>query len=92
MRIEFAHLRERSTTGQMVDFAVFHAKANGNTDADRQRWLSELILRARQVGRKVDVAALVYEEGNEIRWWGHPFVGDFINKVGVPSPNYYVEF
>jgi len=92
MRIEFAHLRQRSTTGQMVDFAVFHAKANGNTDADRQRWLSELGNSSSSSRRKVDVAALVYQEGTQMTWWGHPFVGDFINRLGVPSANYYVKF
>lgn len=92
MRIEFAHLQERLTTGKLVDFAVFHAKANQDSDLARQAWLGRLIIAARQVGRKVDVAALVYDQGNEIKWWGHPFVVDFIDKRGVPAPNRYVEF
>ncbi|HYY57275.1 MAG TPA: hypothetical protein VE842_08065 [Pyrinomonadaceae bacterium] len=91
MRIEFAHLQERSTTGQLVDFAVFHAKANSNTDSARDAWLAQLILAAQSIGRKVDAAALVYNEHRQIKTWGHPFVLDYLFKRGVPRPNYYVE-
>jgi hypothetical protein len=92
MKIEFAHLREKSTTGEMVDFAVFFAQANSDTDAAREEWLSQLVVAARAVGRKVDAAALVYEDGNRIKWWGHPFVVDYIERFGIPEPNYFVQF
>lgn len=91
MRIEFAHLRELSTTGRYVDFAVFHAKANSDTDSARSAWLTRLTLAARSMGRKVDVAALVYDEHGEIKTWGHPFVVDYLSKVGVPNPTHWVE-
>lgn len=91
MRIEFAHLQERSTTGQLVNFAVFHAKANSNTAAARDAWLAQLIIAANSIGKKVDVGALVYNEHGQIKTWGHPFVLDYLSKRGVPRPNYYVE-
>jgi hypothetical protein len=91
MRIEFAHLQERSTTGRLVDFAIFHAKANNNTDSARNAWLSQLTFAARSIGRKVDVSALVYDEHGQIKTWGHPFVLDYLSKRGVPRPTHYVE-
>lgn len=91
MRIEFAHFQELSTTGHYVDFAVFHAKANSNTDSARDAWLAQLIIAANSSGRKVDVGALVYEDFGQIKTWGHPFVLDYLSKRGVPRPNYYVE-
>jgi hypothetical protein len=92
MRIEYAYRQERSTTGQLIDFAVFYAKANNDTDSARKTWLAQLTTIARQVGKKVDVAALVYEEHRQTKWWGDPFVVDFINKNGVPPITNYLEF
>lgn len=92
LRIEFAHLRAQATNGQVVDFAIFHAEPTVNSDSARRASLNELVVAARQVGRKVDAAALVYEEGGYIKWWGDNFAVDWINKNGVPSPNHWVQF
>lgn len=91
MRVEFAHLRERSTTGQVVDFAVFDAKPNNNTPSGRNALLTQLTFAAQRAGRKVDAAALVYEEHGQIKSWGHPFVLDYLSKVGVPGPTHWIE-
>lgn len=91
-RIEFAHLRAPSTTGHMVDFAIFHARANVDTDEARQEWLNQLVFAARSIGRNVEAAALVYKDGSRIKWWGDPFAVDYINKRGIPRSNYYVQF
>ena len=88
MNIEFAHLREMSTTGQYVDFAVFDAKPNSNTPAARNALLFQLTMAARQAGRKVDASALVYEENGEIMAWGDRFAVDYVSKVGVPAPTH----
>ncbi|MFN2494015.1 MAG: hypothetical protein ABR501_14155 [Pyrinomonadaceae bacterium] len=91
MRIELAHLQARSTTGQLVDFAAFFAKANNDNDQARAASLIDLKIAAGQAGLKVDAAALVYEPFNEVRWWGDAFVVDYINKRRVPEPNRYIE-
>lgn len=91
MKIEFAHLREQSTTGRMVDFAVFHGKPIHNTPSGRDALLTQLTSAARRTGRKIDVASLVYEEKGEIRTWGHPFVIDFLSKVGVPAATHSID-
>jgi hypothetical protein len=88
MNVEFAHKREMSTLGREVNFAVFYAQANNDTDSSRHEWLSQLTFAARQAGRKVEAAALVYEQHGQIKWWGDPFVVDYINKAGVPSPTH----
>jgi hypothetical protein len=54
--------------------------------------LIKLILAAHSIGRNVEAAALVYRDGNRIKWWGDPFAVDYIKKQGVPRTNYYVQF
>ena len=53
MRINFAHIRERSTTGGYIDFAVFDANASSGRDEDRADLLQTLTLGARRQGLKV---------------------------------------
>lgn len=92
MRIELAHLREQATTGQWVDFAVFFAKADEDSDDARDTWLSQLIYAANQAGFRVEAGALVYQQYNQTKYWGHPFVLDYLKKRGIPRPNRYIEF
>jgi hypothetical protein len=91
MRIEFAHLRRRSTTGQDIDFAVFDAKPNNNTPAGRDELLAQLTIAARSMDLNVEVAALMYEENRQIKTWGDPFVLDYLSKEGVPAPTHYLD-
>jgi len=67
MRFEFAHLRERSTSGQLVDFAIFN-----NTDSARGTLLSQLTVAARANHLKIDAAALAYEMRNTLSFKGWP--------------------
>jgi hypothetical protein len=92
MRIEFAHYRELSTTGRYVSFAVFDAKPNNNTEAGRTALLAQLSLAAaRALNLKIEAAGLVYEEYGQTKSWGHPFVVDYLQKNGLPAPNYYLD-
>lgn len=76
MRIEFAHLRELSTTGRYVDFAMFDAKPNNNTEAGRAALLSQLTIAAvRALDLKIDAAGLIYEGHGQTKSWGHPDIG-----------------
>lgn len=91
MRVEFAHLREMSTTGRYVDFAVFDAKPNSNTQANRNALLSQLTFAARRNNLKVDASGLVYEDNGRIQVWGDPFVVDYVSKVGVPRSTHTLD-
>jgi hypothetical protein len=91
MRIEFAHLRRRSTTGHDIDFAVFDAKANDNTPEGRDELLAQLTMTAQSMGLIVEAAALMYDENRQIKTWGDPFVLDVLSKEGVPRPTHYVD-
>lgn len=91
MTIEFAHLREMSTVGRYVDFAVFDAKPHNNTPAARNALLLQLTVAARRAGRKVDASALVFEENGEIMAWGDRFAVDYVSKVGVPNPTHSLD-
>ena len=81
MRIRFAHLRERSTTGGWIDFAVFDAKSTiGANDA----LLASLTLRARASGLKIDQSALAYVQGSRMMYYGSSSLVDFLSRSGVP--------
>jgi hypothetical protein len=91
MRIKFAHLRERTTTGQLVDFAIFNAKAVTGTDSARGTLLFQLTVAARTNNLKVDAAALAYEEHGRLKSWGAPFAVDYLAKRGVPTWTHYLD-
>ena len=92
MRIEFSHLREMSTTGRYVDFAIFNAKPNNNTESGRAALLAQLTIAAVQaLDLKIDVAGLIYSEHGQVKSWGHPFVVDFLNKRGIPRTTHYLD-
>jgi hypothetical protein len=90
MRINFAHIRERSTTGGYIDFAVFEANANSGRDEDRADVLADLTMRARALGLKVDMSALVYREHGQNRSYGDRAVVDYL-KRGVPRRTHTID-
>lgn len=84
MQIEFAHLRERSTNGGYIDFAVFNADAVAKNDRDRGSLLRDLTMRTRQLGLKVDKSALAFEEHGRVKFYGTPDLVDYLANNGVP--------
>lgn len=83
MRIELAHYQERSTTGHLINFAVFDAKLHNSSEAAHAALLSQLTIVAVQtLNLRVDAAGLAYVEEGQIRYWGDPFVLDYLKKRG----------
>lgn len=91
MRVNLAHIHERTTTGHELDFAVFDANARTGLDSDRDDLLSDLTVSARRAGLKVDVSALAYEENGQIRFYGDKVVVEFLSRMGVPNWNKWIE-
>ena len=84
MQLNVAHVRERSTTGGWIDFAVFDAKSTAGTDSANDALLVQPTQAAREVGLKVDMAALAYRQGNRNRFYGSEDIVDYLVKRGVP--------
>ena len=84
MRINFAHLRERSTSGGDINFIVFEANATNGSDSGRAEVLQDLTMRARRQGLRVDQSALAYSEHGRIRFYGSRNLVDYLSKRGVP--------
>jgi hypothetical protein len=84
MQIDLAHLRERSTSGHPIDFAVFAARSNSGSQTDNNRLLTQLTLKARALGLKIDQAALAYSENGRIQFYGSKHLVDYLAKRGVP--------
>jgi hypothetical protein len=91
MKINFAHLRERSTTGGFIDFAVFEANSNSGTDSGRAEVLGDLTMRARRQGLKIDVSALIFAEHGQQRTYGDRVVVDYLSGMGVPHWTHYLD-
>ena len=85
MRINFAHLRERSTTGGFIDFAVFEARSTVGTAEANAAVLGRLTLKARRAGLKVDKSALAYREDGRVRFFGDEDLVTFLSRRGVPQ-------
>lgn len=85
MRINFAHLRDRSQNGGWIDFAVFEANSNDGTDNGRAEVLRNLTMRARANGLKVDKSALAFAQNGRIMFYGSPDLVEYLSDAGVPQ-------
>ncbi|HVH13170.1 MAG TPA: hypothetical protein VM759_08965, partial [Longimicrobium sp.] len=70
MNINFAHLRERSTSGGWINFAVFDARSSSGFASDNARLLAQLTARARASGLQIDQSALAYVQNGRIQFYG----------------------
>ena len=84
MQINFAHLRERSTSGGWIDFAVFEARSVSGTESDNSEVLIRLTNKARASGKKIDQSALAFQAGGRIQFFGDRKLVEYLSKVGVP--------
>lgn len=91
MRIEFAHIRERSASGGWIDFAVFDAKSATGSDSDNADLLSRLTMAARGLGLKIDQSALAFMQANQLRFYGAKTIVDYLSRSGLPRWTHYVE-
>lgn len=85
MKIKMVHLRHKSTSGTPINFAVFDAKPNSMDSASLDSALNELTIKAKASGLKVDQASLVYNQNNQIRFWGSKNLVNFLSTNGVPK-------
>jgi hypothetical protein len=91
MRINFAHVRDRSTNGSWIDFAVFEANSADRTNIGRSKVLQRLTLKARASGLKVDKAALAFKENGRIQFYGSPDLVDYLANGGLPDWTHSLE-
>ena len=84
MTIRFAHLRERSTSGGWVNFAVLGAHSTSGSDTGNAEVLADLTSRVRMAGRKVDQSALAFMQGGRVTFYGSPNLVEYLSKRGVP--------
>jgi len=82
MKINMAHIRHKSTSGTPIDFAVFDAKPHSTDSASLDKVLNELVVKAKANDLKIDQAALVYKQNNQIKFWGSKNLVDFLSKNG----------
>lgn len=79
MTVRMAHLRD-----QGINFAVFAVDAATHVNGDRQTLLNQLVLSARGNGLRVDKAALAFEEGGRLTFFGTPDLVRYLVSRGVP--------
>lgn len=85
MKINFAHIRERSTSGGWIDFAVFEGRSNTGSDSDNAVLLAQLTAKARISGLKIDQSALAYSYNGGIRFYGSENLVDYLSNHGLPQ-------
>lgn len=84
MKINLAHIRERSTSGSWIDFAVFDAHATTNTDAANAEVLAQLTTKARMSGLKIDQSALAFNENGRLKFYGTKNLVSYLSNNGLP--------
>ena len=77
MKINMAHLRERSRTGGYINFAVFDAKSTSNNNREL---LHQLTQKAHANGLKVDQSALAYNENGRTKFFGDKNLVDYLSN------------
>jgi len=85
MKFNFAHIRERSTSGSPIDFAVFDARSTSGLDDDNAQVLADLTARARLAGRKIDQSALAFIKNGRLMFYGTKNLVDYLSKRGLPQ-------
>lgn len=85
MKINLAHIREQSTSGGWIDFAVFDAKSTSGGDSGKATLLSQLTVKARASGLKIDQSALAYSENGRIQFYGTKNLVDYLSRSGLPQ-------
>lgn len=85
MKINLAHIREHSTSGGWVDFAVFDAKSTSGGDSNNATLLSQLTAKGRASGLKIDQSALAYSENGRIQFYGTKNLVDYLSRRGLPQ-------
>lgn len=82
MQVNMAHLRERSTSGGWINFAIFDAKS---TTGDNAGLLHQLAQAARAAGLQVDQSALAYTSGGRIQFYGDKNLVSYLAKGWTPQ-------
>ena len=85
MKINMAHLRERSATGGWINFAVFEAKSTSGLNSDNAKVLENLTIKARNAGLRVDQSALAYERNGRIEYYGSKNLVDYLANNWIPQ-------
>lgn len=85
MKINLAHIRENSTSGGWIDFAVFDAKSTSSSDSVNATLLAQLTAKAQASGLKIDQSALAYNQNGRIHFYGTKNLVDYLSKRGLPQ-------
>lgn len=84
MQINLAHLRDHSTSGGYIDFAVFDARSASGSDSDNAALLHQLTMKARRSGLKIDKSALAYMQNGNLTFYGTKDLVEYLSRSGVP--------
>lgn len=85
MKVNFSHLREHSTSGGWINFAVFDAQATSNTNSANAEILAQLTMKARHSGLRIDQSALAFSEGGRIKFYGTQNLVNYLSRAGLPQ-------
>ena len=91
MRVNFAHVREPSTTGGWIDYAVFDAKSTSGTNEDNADVLADLTNSARRAGYMIDQSALAFTENGQLRFYGDKNLAEHLARTGLPQWTHYID-
>jgi hypothetical protein len=91
LRINFAHIRERATSGGSIDFAVFDARSTSGSARDNADLLAQLTAKAARLNLKIDQSALAYMESGRLKFCGTPNLVTYLSNAGLPPWTHYLD-
>jgi len=84
MKVNLAHLRERTRSGGWINFAVFDARSSSGSREDNTQLLAQLTLRARVSNLRIEQSALAFQSGGRIQFFGTPSLVEYLSQSWVP--------
>ena len=92
MRVNFAHLHERSIAGIDINFAVFEGRSASGTPQDNALLLTRWTIAARSLQLRVDQSALAFLQNSRPCFYGSEQLVEYLATRGVPRWNYHLDF
>jgi hypothetical protein len=91
MRVNFAHVRERATSGGDINFVVFEGRSASGSSTDNDIVLHRWTSAARSLGLAVDQSALAFLQNGRIQFYGSTPLVEHLARTGLPSWTHFLE-
>lgn len=90
--INLAHYRQKTATGDYVNFAIFDAVAESDSEKDKLELLNGLVKLTIELKKlKIDQAVIAFYKDDELRLYGSNDLIKYLSRSGLPEWTHTLE-